>query len=121
MSIEYISVSIGKYLSDITPPVPLSKACEQFFSHVIKTKSLFFFLLNLVKTADKLDEAVEKFGDILDTPKTSSIDSIDNIIKRKLRHLDSLYFHEEFFSQLIYCSSIDAYVIYLQDVLFDIA
>lgn len=68
-----------------------------------------------------MDKVAEKLGNILEPNKNQNVESIDNLIKQRVRNLDSFYFHEEFFSQLCYCSTLDAYIIYLQDALFEIA
>lgn len=95
---DLVDIAIGKYSDDKTPPVKLSSACEAFFGHVIKARSLFFYVFNLMVTAEKLDNVLEKVSGALGAQKESL--SIDQVIKRKCAHTDEFYFHESFLSQL---------------------
>lgn len=117
---EYKTISISAYPDKLTPSVPLTVANEKFFLHIFRANSLFHFVWGLLVKADKLNELARKMRGVLGAEEKEAQSFIDSI-KEKFHHLDSFYAHEEFYCQLIYCSTVDAYVIYLQDVLLEIA
>lgn len=114
-----LAITIGKYSNDKQPPLPLSNACEKYFAHLIRSRLLFKFFLDLLTKAENLDTLIEKFSGILGN-KVVNDESIEAVIRRKCHYSDAFYFHEEFFCELMLCGSVDAYVVYLQDAISEV-